>query len=123
MTRAFQFRVAAWLTHTFDPETCSNTRERNHRFLEESLELVQALGCTKTEVMQLVDYTFGRERGEPAQEVGGVLVCLAALCTAAGIIMDDAAEDELARVWTKVDKIRAKHAAKPKFSPLPGKAD
>jgi len=28
-------------------------------------------------------------------------------------------ETELARVWTKVEKIRAKQAAKPKHSPLP----
>lgn len=52
----------------------------------------------------------------------GVLVCLAALCTAASLKMDDAGEAELTRIWTKVEKIRAKHAAKPQFSPLPGLA-
>jgi hypothetical protein len=33
--------------------------------------------------------------------------------------MDVAGEIELARVWNKIDIIRAKQAAKPKHSPLP----
>ena len=47
------------------------------------------------------------------------MVTLAALCLAAGEDMHAAAEKELARVWTKVEKIRAKQAAKPQYSPLP----
>ncbi len=31
-----------------------------------------------------------------------------------------AGETELARIWTKVEAIRAKQAAKPQFGPLPG---
>ena len=33
--------------------------------------------------------------------------------------MNTAGEIELARIWTKVEPIRAKQAAKPKHSPLP----
>ena len=44
---------------------------------------------------------------------------LAALCLAQGLDMHAAAETELARIWTKVEQIRAKQAAKPKHSPLP----
>ena len=68
---------------------------------------------------QLVDYTYGRPVGEARQEVGGVVTTLSALCSAQGIDMHDAAEAELARIWTKIDVIRAKQAAKPKHSPLP----
>lgn len=71
------------------------------------------------EAHQLVDYTFDRPIGELHQEVGGVMVTLAALCLASGEDMHAAGETELARIWTKVDKIRAKQAAKPKHSPLP----
>jgi hypothetical protein len=53
------------------------------------------------------------------QELGGVQVTLAALCFPHDLDMNEAAERELARVWTKIDKIRAKQAAKPKHSPLP----
>lgn len=116
---SFQARVAPWVQECFGPEISADTVERNHRFLEESLELVQSLGCTKVEALQLVDYVYGREVGDPPQEVGGVMVTLAALCRAAGMDMDKCAETELARIWTKVDQIRAKQASKPKHSPLP----
>ncbi len=103
----------------FGPEISSDVIERNHRFLEESLELVQACGGTADEARQLVDYTFGRPIGEKAQEVGGVMITLAALCLAQGLDMHAEGETELARIWKCIDKIRAKQAAKPKHSPLP----
>lgn len=118
----FQERVDPWLMECFGLEIARDILERNHRFLEEALELVQANGCTVTEAHQLVDYVYGRDQGEINQEVGGVMVTLAALCLASGVDMHLAAETELARIWTKVEKIRAKHFAKPKFSPLPGYA-
>lgn len=118
----YQERVHPFMLECFGAKTAWDTTERQHRFLEEALELVQATGCSASEAHQLVDYVFGRPIGEPHQEVGGVMVTLAALCTAAGLKMDRAGDDELARCWSKIDKIRLKHAAKPKFSPLPGNA-
>lgn len=115
----FQHRVQPWLLACFGAEIAADKIERNHRFLEEALELVQACGCTASEAHQLVDYVFGRPLGEPAQEVGGVMVTLAALCLAQGLDMHQAGETELTRIWSKVEAIRAKQAAKPKHSPLP----
>lgn len=115
----FQSRVGPWMHACFGPKISSDVTERNHRFLEEALELVQAKGCTASEAHQLVDYVYGRDTGVPSQEVGGVMVTLAALCLASGIDMHQAAEDELSRIWTKVKSIRAKQAAKPQHSPLP----
>uniref|UniRef100_A0AAU6W255 Restriction alleviation protein n=1 Tax=Pseudomonas phage Orisa03 TaxID=3138542 RepID=A0AAU6W255_9VIRU len=117
---AFQSRVQPWMTACFGAEISADRQERNHRFLEEALELVQACGATPNEAHQLVDYVYGRPVGEPAQEVGGVMVTLAALCLANGLDMHASAETELSRIWTKVDQIRAKQAAKPAMSPLPG---
>lgn len=117
---AFQARVKPWLLECFGESIASDQQERNHRFLEEALELVQACGCTATEAHQLVEYVYGRPVGEPSQEVGGVMVTMAALCLAHGMDMHAAGEAELARIWTKVEQIRAKQAAKPAMSPLPG---
>ena len=86
--------------------------ERNFRFLEESMELAQSLGATAEQAHQVVDYVFGRTPGEPGQEAGGVMVTLAALCAAAGIDMHQCGETELARIWTDIEAIRAKQAAK-----------
>lgn len=114
-----QSRVAEWMYACFGPKISADKIERNHRFIEEALELVQACGCTASEAHQLVDYVYGRDQGDINQEVGGVMVTLAALCLANGFDMHAAGEIELARVWTKIEKIRAKQAAKPKHSPLP----
>lgn len=116
---SFQARVQPWMMACFGPAISADRIERNHRYLEESLELVQATGCTAKEAHQLVDYVFGRPVGEPAQEVGGAMVTLAALCLANGLDMHDAAEVELARIWTMIETIRAKQATKPRHSPLP----
>lgn len=108
-----------WFLACFGPDIAMDKVERNHRFLEEALELVQSLGCSQSEAHQLVDYVFARPIGEPNQEAGGTLVTLAALLTASRLDMRICGELELDRVWTKVEKIRAKQAAKPKHSPLP----
>lgn len=115
----FQQRVQPWMMECFGAEISADGIERNHRFFEEATELVQSLGMTQSEAHQLVDYVYGRDVGEPVQEVGGVMVTLAALCLASGMDMHQAGETELARIWTMVEKIRAKQAAKPKHSPLP----
>ncbi|MDQ4625063.1 hypothetical protein [Janthinobacterium lividum] len=119
---SFQSRVQPWMMACFGAEISADTAERNHRLLEETLELVQACGCAASEAHQLVDYVYGRPVGERAQEVGGVMVTLATLCLAQGLDMHAAGETELARIWTKVEVIRAKQAAKPKHSPLPAAA-
>jgi len=118
----WQREVTEWMNDTFTPEIVTDTKERNYRFLEEALELVQALGCTREEVNQLADYVFGRDAGEVAQEVGGVMVTLTALCNAADVNLNVAATDELDRASDPEvqARIRQKQLTKPKFSPLPG---
>jgi hypothetical protein len=115
---SFQKRVREWTLACFGQEIAYDKTERNHRFLEESLELVQALECTKSEANQLVDYVYARPQGHQDQECGGVLVTLAALCNANGLDMRFLGDVELTRVWKKIDLIRVKQAAKPKHSPL-----
>jgi hypothetical protein len=118
----FQSRAAAWVQTCFGSKLASDRRERNHRFLEEALELVQSLKCTREEAHQLVDYVFGKPLGDPHQETGGVMVTLAALSSAADVNMGLAGEDELARINSPeiIERVRRKQAAKPQFSPPPG---
>ena len=113
MSSTFQSRVYGWVETCFGERIAQDTVERNYRFLEEGLELVQSLGCTQKQAHSLVDYVYGRDVGVPSQEVGGVMVTLAALCAANDIDLDESAETELARVWTKVEQIRQKQLAKP----------
>ncbi|APE27430.1 hypothetical protein [Aurantiacibacter gangjinensis] len=116
---SFQKRVESWLEACFPVAVRSNRAERTHRFLEEALELAQANDCSREDALALVDYVYERPVGEPDLEVGGVMVTLAALCSASGINMDEAGDSELERNWDRIETIRAKQAAKPHGSPLP----
>lgn len=115
----YQRRVEHWLEACFPPEVRTDRGERMHRFLEEALELAQANGCSRDDAIALVEYVFGRPQGKPEQEVGGVMVTLASLCSASDINMDEAGDRELERNWERIDVIRAKQQAKPHGSPLP----
>ncbi|WP_228759033.1 MULTISPECIES: hypothetical protein [Pseudomonas] len=119
---SFQSRVAPWLVECFGDAIAQDTQERNQRFLEEALELVQACSLTSDEAHQLVDYVFGRDVGEQSQEVGGVMVTLAALCYANSLAMHQSGEVELDRISSPdvMARIREKQKTKPAFSPLPG---
>lgn len=119
--KTLQNRIRNWMLDCFNWTIANDTNERNHRFLEESLELVQSLGCTKEEVILLVEYVYNRPLGEPFQEVGGVMVTLAALCNCNNIDMRSASETETFRIESPeiMDKIRRKQANKPHSSPLP----
>ena len=116
---SFQKRVESWLKACFSVAVWSNRSERTHRFLEEALELAQANGCSREDALALVDYVYDRPIGSPDLEVGGVMVTLAALCSASEINMDEAGDGELKRNWDRIDTIRAKQAAKPPGSALP----
>ena len=117
---SFQIDVDDWMDACFGSEIKKDFVERADRFLEEALELVQTVkGFNAERAHALVDYVFNRPMGDRQQEVGGVMVTLSAFCNVAGINIPHAARSELARVWKKIDQIRAKQAAKPTGSALP----
>jgi hypothetical protein len=121
----YQARVGDWMMACFGADITNSLMERCYRFFEGASELCQALGMSADMAHQLVDYTWGRDKGEPSQEVGGVMVTLAALCFAAGLDMEADGETELSRISAPeiMDKIRRKHAAKVLRTPhsaLPG---
>lgn len=99
---------------TFSPEVVLSNKERANRFIEEALELVQAIGYDKEQVLKIVDYVYNRPKGELKQEVGGVMVTLAAFCNNFGISITNEAWKELSRITHPdvIEKIRAKQASK-----------
>lgn len=128
MENNFQPRVAQWMLETFGPEVSVDYRERGFRFGEEALELLQANGTTKEEVLKLVDYVYSRPVGELYQEVGGTMVTLGALCQAWGIDLLQAGHAEQTRcelpeVRAKIQAKQADKRARMQDSPLPGSAE
>jgi NTP pyrophosphatase (non-canonical NTP hydrolase) len=115
--RDFQHACTRWYKALYIhlanvPKT--SVRIRCHRFIEEAIELVQALGVSKEDVLKWVDYVYGRPVGEPKQEVGGVMITLAVLCNEAEIKLDEACAVELHSVFdsARMEKIRAKQRIK-----------
>lgn len=113
MKKRFQDRVREWVDHCFGTKIADNKNERNERFLEESLELVQSAGMTEDQVKRLVTYVFSRPPGELKQEVGGVAVTFDALCSAHRLDRERCAEIELERIHGLSDEIREKQRSKP----------
>lgn len=119
----FQSRVGAWVQACFGNAVAYDIQERGDRLLEETLELLQANGYDQARVQALTTYVFNRPAGEPRQEMGGVMVTLAAYANAAEINMFDAGVEELTRVEQPqvMEKCRIKQSTKSSInSPLPG---
>jgi len=121
----FQVRVATWMQETFGPEVSADYTERGFRFGEEAIELLQANGTTKEDVLKLVDYVYSRPVGELSQEVGGTMVTLAALCEARGLNLAALANDEQTRVEqpavrAKIQRKQEDKRARMIATPLPG---
>lgn len=125
-TGAFQEAVGEWMMNCFGKEISLDQTERADRFLEESLELAQTMpGMTAERAHKLVDYVFSRPVGEPGQEIGGVMITLAALVNTLPMILSVQAYKELDRITQpeNITKIRLKQASKPDFhGPLPSPA-
>lgn len=128
ITGGFQDRVLRWCLECFGPRVANDRRERADRFIEESLELAQTVeGFTKERALALVEYVFNRPKGEARQEVGGVMVTLAALCNAEDeqIIMGMAANQEMDRIEQPevLMKVRDKQAMKRLIHDIGGEFD
>jgi hypothetical protein len=110
---SLQKRIAQWITACLGEECWDDMDDRTIRFLEEAVELAQALGIPEAAAHRVVSYVYDREIGEPPQEIAGVFLTLANVATCHNFDMTELAEKELARVWGKIDKVRAKQAGKP----------
>lgn len=118
----FQQNVSKWAIEAFGSEVAYNKQERCDRFIEEALELVQAVGYDRQRAHALVEYVFSRPVGEVHQEAGGVMVTLAALASVVDIDLFADGSTELARINQPevIERIREKQRNKPTGSALPG---
>jgi hypothetical protein len=105
-------RVGHWIVSRIGADHM-HSRERSMRMLEESVELSQAEGITREQVIRQVDHVFARPAGEPAQEAAGVAICLLGWCASMGVSFESLAAGELARIEAKpIDQIRGSLARK-----------
>lgn len=107
-----QAKVFQWAVNTFG-DIARDPQERIDRFIEESIELAQALGADKDRVCRIVNYVYNRPPGNVFEEVGGASLTLLALCESLNISADSAESTEMLRAF-KIDResIRAKQNRK-----------
>jgi hypothetical protein len=113
---ARQASVAEWCKRCFGEDHAASVDQRGIRFLEEAVELYQAVNGDRAMAHKMVDYVFCREKGEPFQELGGVEVTTLALAAALGMSADAAGAAEVERVTSKpaahfTERNRAKNEA------------
>ena len=109
-----QERIKPWMQECFGAELAADHRERCDRFLEEAVELVQSCGYPQERAHAVIRWKFDGRAGQTPQEVGGVMLTLAALCSAYGLDMDACGEAEMSRVEDPevIKKIQAKQDRK-----------
>jgi hypothetical protein len=116
----FQSRVYEWVRDAFGFESAFDKKIRTHRFVEEAIELAQATDCPKEEVLRIVEYVYGRPKGDVFQEIGGVLITLNALAAATRQETHWSGEAELERIrhilGHSPDFFRNRSANKPDFT-------
>jgi hypothetical protein len=106
-------RIGAWVVSRLGGELLRNRPERAMRLAEEAIELAQAEGVSESDVARIVARVYSRPKGEPTQEMGGVMVCCHAWAIAAFQDLDKLTEREVNRVEAVPAEVtRAKHAAK-----------
>ena len=97
-----QVTVEQWLRVTFGDKCADNPEERGVRLLEEAIEFVQSVARDQTKmqalVLHMVGEVFKKPKGQPHQELGGVIVCLLAACAQQGVRLDEVAKTEIDRI-------------------------
>lgn len=110
-----QNKIWDWLGLVFgDMPEPRQPIERAKRFGEEAIELLQAVGIEKLDVLNLVDYVYNRPVGMLHQELGGAGVTLYALATAINLDLDIETRFEIDRCYQPkvMEKVRSKQVSK-----------
>lgn len=110
-----QAEIERWCQECFGDEKTYNIVERCNRVIEETTELMQSLGIPEEAMISQVRHVYSRPVGEPSQELAGTQVCLFALAAALKIKLFPVTEEEVARIWQNIPKIREKNLLKPTF--------
>lgn len=103
-----QTTVLAWAKRCGFP---MEHTERALRFIEEAVELTQAMGVDIEHVKRVIEFVYGRPKGSIESEVGGVSLTLLVLCERLGISTDQCETKELMRVLSIDEEVFHKRNA------------
>lgn len=104
MSNHTQKDVLDWVRATFGQKFL-NDRERAFRFIEESIELVQAIGLSSSDVVWILRHVYGRPTGDYSQEMGGVTITLEALAEHLSVDLNRQSDLE----WERINDLPQSH--------------
>lgn len=111
-THHFQRLVGTWLKMAFGPDERFKRGERAARYLEESLELAQAIGLSEGKALALVKQVYAKPPGDVRQEIGGAYTTLLAVGFACEENVGEAGYQELLRAFERIEEIRERNKLK-----------
>lgn len=103
----WQGMIGKWVRKTFGDKSMQ-TRERNLRFIEEAIELVQSHNITKDDINKVMDRVYNKPPGNSVQEVGGVMITLLALADCQRYDIQECMVREWERIREPDDLLKAK---------------
>lgn len=110
--KPLEMRVWEWVYSRIGARGCER-KERAMRLFEEAVELCQAEGLPKEDVLRQVEHVFARPVGDPIQEGSGVAVGILGWCASVGVRFYDIAIAEILRIEAKpMEEIRGSLARK-----------
>lgn len=111
MSKPLQQRVWTWLVTAFGGKFLS-PQDRVLRALEEAVELAQAADILQEVAYAMVEHVYSRPKGDPRQELAGLVNTTLMVAEAYGLDGLEAGRDELIDAWERIDVIRLKQAEK-----------
>ncbi len=102
-----QGRATEWALKTFG-RVAMDVRERALRLVEEAIEMSQAVGVERYQVLRMVWEVYSRKPGNPKSEMGGVAITSMIMAEALELNFLGAAEKEYERLKTPQTIARCK---------------
>lgn len=90
-----------WGVRCFGQGHMSDKRIRALRLVEEAIELAQSCDVDLDHVGRLIELVYSKPRGEPTQELGGVMITSMVMAEVLNRSLEDVAMKELRRVLSK----------------------
>lgn len=105
-------RALMWAVETFG-DVALDRHERALRFVEESIELAEAMCLTSSELQAIIVRVYNRPSGNVPRELGQCQMTLEVLAKSIGVDLDQEATKEFQRVQDiPKDEWSRRHAAK-----------
>jgi hypothetical protein len=106
--------VTDWIQRMWPEDPVIRPEMRIIRFLEEALELGQAMGVSIDKIDELIGQVYSKEPGEVPQEIAGSYNTLLAVAASVGVDAGSAGRTELDDAWDRREEVRAKSKTKVK---------